>query len=40
MHSRLCCESRPDPLTADKITDLRDKLRDAFNGWLEIDEAA
>jgi hypothetical protein len=33
-------QSRPDPITADKITDLRDKFRDAFTGWLEIDEAA
>jgi hypothetical protein len=33
-------QSRPDPVTADKIADLRDKLRDAFTGWLEIDEAA
>jgi len=32
--------SRPDPVTADKIVDLRDKFRDAFTGWLEIDEAA
>jgi hypothetical protein len=33
-------QSRPDPMTADKIADLRDKFRDAFTGWLEIDEAA
>jgi hypothetical protein len=33
-------QSRPDPMTADKITDLRDKFRDAFTGWLEIEEAA
>ena len=33
-------QSRPDPVTADKIVDLRDKFRDAFTGWLEIDEAA
>ena len=33
-------QSHPDPMTADKITDLRDKLRDAFTGWLEIEEAA
>lgn len=33
-------QSRPDPVTADKITDLRDKFRDAFTGWLEIDQAA
>ena len=32
--------SRPDPVTADKIVDLRDKFRDAFTGWLEIDKAA
>ena len=33
-------QSRPDPMTADKIADLRDKFRDAFIGWLEIEEAA
>jgi hypothetical protein len=33
-------QSRPDPTTADKIADLRDKFRDAFTGWLEIDQAA
>jgi hypothetical protein len=33
-------QSRPDPVTADKIADLRDKFRDAFTGWLEVDEAA
>jgi hypothetical protein len=33
-------QSRPDPITADKIADLRDKFRDAFTGWLEIEEAA
>ena len=33
-------QSRPDPLTADKIVDLREKFRDAFTGWLEIEEAA
>jgi hypothetical protein len=27
-------------VVADKITDLRDKFRDAFTGWLEIEEAA
>ena len=32
--------SNPDPLTADKVADLRDKFRDAFTGWLEIEEAA
>jgi hypothetical protein len=29
-----------DPVTADKVADLRDKFRDAFTGWLEIEEAA
>jgi hypothetical protein len=33
-------QSRPDPVTADKIADLRDKFRDAYTGWLEIEEAA
>jgi len=33
-------QSRPDPMTADNIVDLRNKFRDAFTGWLEIDEAA
>jgi hypothetical protein len=33
-------KSDPGPVVADKITDLRDKFRDAFTGWLEIEEAA
>ena len=33
-------KSNPDPMTADKVADLRDKFRDAFTGWLEIEEAA
>jgi hypothetical protein len=33
-------KSQPDPMTADKVIDLRDKFRDAFTGWLEIDQAA
>jgi hypothetical protein len=32
--------SDPDPVTADKIADLRDMFRDAYTGWLEIDQAA
>jgi hypothetical protein len=30
----------PDAVTKEKIVDLRDKFRDAFTGWLEIEEAA
>ena len=30
----------PDPVTTGKIVDLRDKFRDAFTGWLELEEAA
>ena len=33
-------QSRPDPMTANKIADLRDKFRDAFTGWLEIEQEA
>jgi hypothetical protein len=33
-------KSQPDPMTADKIADLRDRFREAFTGWLEIEEAA
>jgi hypothetical protein len=33
-------QSDPDRVVADKIADLRDKFRDAFTGWLEIEEAA
>jgi hypothetical protein len=33
-------QSHPDPVTADKIADLRDMFRDAYTGWLEIEEAA
>jgi hypothetical protein len=32
--------SHSDPVAKAKIVDLRDKCRDAFTGWLEIDEAA
>jgi hypothetical protein len=32
--------SHPDPVVEAKIVDLRDKFRDAFAGWLEIEEAA
>ncbi len=33
-------QSHPDPMTADKILDLRDKFRDACTGWLEIEKEA
>jgi hypothetical protein len=34
-------QSHSDPVTADKVADLRDKFRDAYTGWLEIyNEAA
>jgi hypothetical protein len=33
-------QSRPDPVTADKIADLRDMFRDAYTGWLEIEKEA
>ena len=34
-------QSHPDPMTADKIVDLRDNFfRDAYTGSLEIEEAA
>ena len=33
-------QSHPDPMTADKVADLRNKFRDAFTGWLQIEEAA
>jgi hypothetical protein len=33
-------QSRPDPVVADKIADLRLKFRDVFTGWLEVEEAA
>ncbi len=33
-------KSNPDPATADKVTDLRDKFRNAFTGWLEIEQEA
>ena len=33
-------QSRPDPLTAGKIADLRDMFRDVFTGWLEIEKGA
>jgi hypothetical protein len=29
-------QSHSDPVTADKVADLRDKFRDAYTGWLEI----
>jgi hypothetical protein len=33
-------DGHPDPLATQRIVDLRDKFRDAFTGWLEIEEAA
>jgi hypothetical protein len=32
--------SHPNPVVEAKIVDLRDKFRDAFTEWLEIEEAA
>jgi hypothetical protein len=37
---KVLLQSRPDPVVADKVADLRDKFRDAFTGWLEIEQAA
>ncbi len=31
-------QSHPDPVIEDKVADLRDKARDAFTGWLEIEQ--
>jgi hypothetical protein len=33
-------QSHPDPVKADKVADLRDKFRDGFTGWLEIEREA
>ena len=33
-------QSRPDPVTADKIADLRNMFQDAYSGWLEIEQEA
>jgi hypothetical protein len=33
-------QSRPDPITADKVADLRNIFRDAYTGWLEIEKEA
>jgi hypothetical protein len=33
-------QSRPDPVTADKIVDLRNIFRDAYSSWLEIEQEA
>ncbi|MFZ2081281.1 MAG: hypothetical protein WAV38_32465 [Xanthobacteraceae bacterium] len=33
-------QSRPDPATADKILDLQNMFRDAYTGWLEIEQEA
>jgi hypothetical protein len=30
-------QSRPAPVTADKIADLQNMFRDAYTGWLEIE---
>jgi hypothetical protein len=29
-------QSNLDPVTADKVTDLRHMFQDAYNGWLEL----
>ncbi len=31
-------QSHPYSVIADKVADLRDKVRDAFTGWPEIDQ--
>jgi hypothetical protein len=33
-------QSNLDPVTADKVTDLRNMFLDAYTGWLEIYEEA
>ena len=33
-------QSRLDPMTADKIADLRNMFRDAYTGWLELEKEA
>jgi hypothetical protein len=33
-------QSRSDPVTADKVADLRNMFRDAYTGWLEIEKEA
>jgi hypothetical protein len=33
-------QSHLDPMTTDKVADLRNKFRDAFTGWLEIENEA
>jgi hypothetical protein len=33
-------QSNLDPITADKVTDLRNVFQDAYTGWLEIDQEA
>jgi hypothetical protein len=37
---RYCNPVHPDPIVEAKIVDLRDRFRDAFTGWREIEEAA
>jgi hypothetical protein len=37
---KILVQSGPDPLTADEIADLRDMFRDAYSGWLDIEEEA
>ena len=31
-------QSDPEPITADKVADLRNMFRDAYTGWLEIEQ--
>jgi hypothetical protein len=33
-------QSRHDPVQADKILDLRNMFRNAYTGWLEIEQEA
>ena len=33
-------QSNLDPVTADKVTDLRNMFQDAYTGWLEIYQEA
>jgi hypothetical protein len=37
---RALLDSGPDPVVAEKVADLRSMFKDAYTGWLEVEQEA
>jgi hypothetical protein len=37
---KVLLDSGPDPAVAEKVADLRSMFRDAYTGWLEVEQEA